>query len=51
MEDIIQKIENDLLVNNRCLQEDTDYFVKKLLELWIEYDKELLEMLKGISNG
>lgn len=50
MEEIIQKIENDLLVNNRCLQENTDYFVKKLLELWIEYDKELLEMIRQVKE-
>lgn len=47
----MQKIRHDILVNNRCLQEETNYFVKRILELWIEYDKGLLEMVKSVSNS
>ena len=47
MEELIIKIENDIKVNQRCLQEkDIHPFIVGLLELWIKYDEELLE-IKG----
>ena len=50
MKEIISKIENDLKVNEKCLQEETIKPIKKLLTLWIEYDKELLRMMKEIKD-
>ena len=46
IEKIKIKIEHDIKVNERCLKEEIQPLTKRLLELWIEYDKELLELLK-----
>ena len=45
MYELIIKIENDIKINERCLQEDLRISCKRLLELWIDYDKELLELI------
>ena len=45
MEQAILKIETDIKVNERCLQEEIDPYVKELLKIWIKYDQELLQML------
>lgn len=40
---IKEKLKNDIKVNQRCLEEeikDTDF--KRLLTVWIKFDKELL---------
>lgn len=42
----IIKIKHDIDVNKRCLQEETIPAVKRLLELCIKFDKELLEILE-----
>ena len=45
MEEAILKIETDIKVNERCLQEEIDPYVKELLKMWTKYDEELLQML------
>lgn len=49
MKEIMSKIENDIKVNERCLQEESVPSVKKLLTLWLEYDRELLRMMKEVK--
>lgn len=39
------KLELDVKVNDRCLKEYTGKDIKRLLELSIQFDKELLEIL------
>ena len=46
MYELIIKIENDIKINERCLQEDLTKNCKRLLKLWLDYDKELLELIK-----
>ena len=51
MEELIIKIENDIKINERCLQEkDADTFVRSLLRLWINYDEELLEIIRRLNK-
>lgn len=40
------KILLDIEINKRCLEEETNEIVKKILRLWLEYDYELLALLK-----
>lgn len=40
---IKEKLEHDIKVNERCLKEPTDTDFRRLLTLWIKFDKELLE--------
>ena len=40
---IKEKLEHDIKVNERCLEESTDTDFRRLLSLCIEFDKELLE--------
>lgn len=40
------KILLDIEINKRCLQEETDTLVKKILELWLKYDYELLALVR-----
>ena len=40
------KILLDIEINKRCLMEDTPEIVRKLLELWLKYDYELLALIK-----
>lgn len=50
MEELIIKIENDIKVNERCLEEEeTDRFVRALLRLWINFDEELLEIIRRLK--
>lgn len=42
----IIKIKHDIDVNNRCLKEETIQPIKRLLELSIQFDRELLELLE-----
>lgn len=47
MEDLIIKVETDIEVNKRCLEENNIHpYVIELLELWIKYDAELLAIIK-----
>lgn len=51
MEKLIIKIENDIKVNERCLQEKElpDYAIA-LLKFWIQYDNELLEIIRRLNK-
>ncbi len=50
MEELIIKLEHDIKVNERCLQEkDTDVYVRSLLRLWINFDEELLEIIRRLK--
>ena len=40
---IKEKLEHDIKVKERCLEEPTDTDFRRLLTLWIKFDKELLE--------
>ena len=41
---IKEKLEHDIKVNERCLEEEIkDVDFKRLLSMWIKFDKELLE--------
>ena len=40
---IKEKLEYDIKVNERCLEEPADTDFRRLLKLWIKFDKELLE--------
>lgn len=44
------KILLDIEINKRCLEEELNPAIKKLLELWIKYDYELLNILKEDSK-
>ena len=51
MEELIIKIENDIKVNERCLQEKAaDVYIRSLLNLWILYDEELLEIIRRLNK-
>ena len=50
MEELIIKIENDIRVNERCLQEEVNVAIRSLLRLWITYDEELLDIIKKVQN-
>lgn len=43
---IESKILLDIEINKRCLAEETDILVKKILELWLKYDYELLALVR-----
>lgn len=40
---IKEKLEHNIKVNERCLEEPTDTDFRRLLTLWVKFDKELLE--------
>lgn len=40
---IKEKLEHDIKVNERCLEEPTDTDFRRLLSMCIKFDKELLE--------
>lgn len=40
------KILMDIEINKRCLKEETSSIVRKLLELWLKYDYELLALVR-----
>ena len=40
------KILLDIEINKRCLSEETNELVKKILELWLKYDYELLALIR-----
>lgn len=41
---IKEKLEHDIKLNERCLEEEIkDVDFKRLLSMWIKFDKELLE--------
>lgn len=51
MEELIIKIEEDIKVNERCLQEkDADVYIRSLLNLWIKFDEELLEIIRRLNK-
>lgn len=43
---IESKILLDIEINKRCLQEETNALIKRLLELWLKYDYELLALVR-----
>ena len=43
---IRMKIELDNKINKKCLQEEISKAVVRLLNNWVKYDNELLELLK-----
>ena len=45
MERAVQKIKKDLQVNQRCLQEKMPDDLRKVIELQVKYDNELLKLL------
>ena len=47
IENAIMKIKHDININKRCLQEETIPAVKRMLELAIQFDEELLEILES----
>ena len=50
MFELILKINNDIKINKRCLQEkDLPKYTKELLNLWIKYDEELLKIIDNIN--
>ena len=47
MEELIVKIEHDISVNFKCLEEGNLHpFTVELIKLWIKYDEELLEIIR-----
>lgn len=51
MEELIIKIEHDISVNKRCLEESNLHpFTVELLELWIKFDEELLEIIRRLNK-
>ena len=44
------KIQHDIEVNKRCLEELTHPGIRKMLELWNKYDEELLEILEEVND-
>jgi hypothetical protein len=46
MNEVEQKILLDIEINKRCMKEDISDTHKRLLELWIKYDEELLAIIK-----
>lgn len=46
MEELIMKIESDIKINQRCINEDISDNLKNILELWIKYDEELLAIIR-----
>ena len=36
----------DIEINKRCLKEETSSIIRKLLELWLKYDYELLALIR-----
>jgi hypothetical protein len=46
MNELEQKILLDYEITKRCLNEDIPSLIKKVLELWLEYDKELLAIIR-----
>ena len=45
MERAVKKIKKDLQVNPRCLQEKMPDDLRKVIELQVKYDNELLKLL------
>lgn len=50
MEELIIKLEHDIKVNERCLKEEVDINIKRLLRLWISFDEELLEIIRRLDK-
>ena len=46
MEELKNKILLDYEINKKCIEEDLPQYIKKMLELWIKYDEELLAIIK-----
>lgn len=49
LEDLKFKINTDIEINRRCMQEDIADNVRKILEIWIKYDEELLAIIRRIE--
>lgn len=49
MEELIIKIESDISINKRCIEENISENVKNILEIWIKYDEELLAIIRRLQ--
>lgn len=49
MEELKNKIILDIEINKKCIEQDIDGVLKKMLQLWINYDEELLALIKKIQ--
>lgn len=43
---IVNRILLDIEITKRCIEEETTPALKRLLELWLQYDYELLKLLE-----
>ena len=50
LEDLKFKINTDIEINRRCMQEDIADNVRNMLEIWIKYDEELLAIIRRIES-
>lgn len=51
MKELIIKLEHDIKVNERCLEERNLHpFTVELIELWIKFDEELLEIIRRLNK-
>ena len=51
LEILKEKITKDLAVNERCLRENSANNIVILLDMWKNYDKELLEILEMANDN
>lgn len=49
MEELKTKILLDVEINKKCLEQDIDEVLKKILRLWINYDEELLSIIRKVE--
>ena len=49
MEELINRIEMDIQINKKCLQEETTKYLQNILQTWIKYDEELLAIIRRIQ--
>ena len=49
MEELKSKILLDIEINKKCIEQDIDNVLKKMLKLWIKYDEELLALIKKLE--
>ena len=41
-----EEIEKDMKINKRCFIEKADKYVERIIKLWNDYDKKLLEIME-----
>lgn len=49
MEELIIKIESDLAINKRCMEEEMHPSIRKMLDIWTKYDEELLAIIRSMQ--